>query len=102
MKLLNNMLAQQESTDDKLWAGACEVFGVWPVFFIHRLRDWCSHCHHPVKFWELSKAAFIIQHPIKFSVIRRCQLCHQHPHEKIEAGQAEVMEEVLLHVPPIA
>ena len=108
MKLLDNMFAQQESTDDKPRAGACKVFGVRPVFFIHRLHDLCSHCYHPVKlevfppFWELMEATFIVQHALKFAVIRRRQLRHQHPHEEIQAGQAEVMEEVLLHAPPTA
>ena len=108
MKLLDNMFAQQESTDDKLQAGACEVFGVWLVFFILWLHDLCSHCYHLVKlevfppFWELTEATFIVQHAIKFAVICWCQLCHQHPHKEIQAGQAEVMEEVLLHAPPTA
>ena len=83
------MLAQQESTNDKPWTGAHKSFGVWTVFFIHRLRDFGSHRPHPVRleifspFWELSEAAYIVQHDLKFPVIRWCQFRDQHPRKEV-------------------
>ncbi len=79
LKLLNQVLAQEESTDDELWAGTNKSIDIQFVFLIQWHRYQCPHCFNPFRFevfpplGEFTKASDVIQDDIEFSVISWCQ-----------------------------
>ena len=106
VELLDQVFAYQESTHNKLWAGANESFTVWLVSLVQQHCYWCSHCFLPLSFEvlppprEFTKASDLVQHHFKLSVVYQCKLCNQDPCKQIEEGQTEVIEVILLHVLP--
>jgi hypothetical protein len=89
LKLLNQVLAQEESTDNEPQAGTNKLFDVRSVFLIQRHCYWCVRCLNPFRFEvppplrEFTKASNVVQHNFEFSVICRRQFHNQDPRKQV-------------------
>ena len=89
MKLLDQVLAQQEPAHDKTRAGADESFDVRSISFVQRHGNWLLHRIFPFPFEifppcrELAESANVVQHYIEFPVVRWRELGYQDPCEEV-------------------
>jgi hypothetical protein len=89
-----------------LRASTDESPDIGSVSLVHWYCDWSFHSFLPCSLeiappsGEFSKAAGIVHDHADFSVISWCQFRDHDPYKQVYTRHAEVMEIILLHMPP--